>query len=52
VYNGLPPSGHARWTIAALEAGKHVLCEKPFAMNAGEAKATVDVAERTGKVLV
>jgi predicted dehydrogenase len=52
VYNGLPPSGHARWTIAALEAGKHVLCEKPFAMNAGEAKAMVDAAERTGKVLV
>jgi predicted dehydrogenase len=52
VYNGLPPSGHARWTIAALEAGKHVLCEKPFAMNAGEAKAMVDVAERTGQVLV
>ena len=52
VYNGLPPSGHARWTIAALEAGKHVLCEKPFAMNAAEAQAMVDTAARTGKVLV
>ena len=52
VYNGLPPSSHARWTIAALEAGKHVLCEKPFAMNAGEAQAMVDAAGRTGKVLI
>ena len=52
VYNGLPPSGHARWTIAALEAGKPVLCEKPFAMNAGEARAMVDAAERTGNVLI
>ncbi|MGR9093418.1 MAG: Gfo/Idh/MocA family protein, partial [Gammaproteobacteria bacterium] len=52
VYNGLPPSGHARWTIAALEAGKQVLCEKPFAMNAGEAQAMVDAAERTGNVLI
>jgi predicted dehydrogenase len=52
VYNGLPPSGHAHWTIAALEAGKHVLCEKPFAMNAEEAQAMVDAAARTGNVLV
>ena len=52
VYNGLPPAGHAHWTIAALEAGKHVLCEKPFAMNAAEAQAMVDAANRTGKVLV
>ena len=52
VYNGLPPSGHARWTIAALEAGKPVLCEKPFAMNVGEARAMVDAAERTGNVLI
>ena len=52
VYNGLPPSAHARWSIAALESGKHVLCEKPFAMNAAEARMMVDAAERTGNVLI
>ena len=44
VYNGLPPSEHARWTIEALKAGKHVLCEKPFAMNADEASAMVEAS--------
>ena len=52
VYNGLPPSGHARWSIAALEAGKHVLCEKPFAMDASEAQAMVDVAGQSGNALI
>ena len=52
VYNGLPPSGHASWSIAALEAGKAVLCEKPFAMNADEAQAMVDAAEKTGGILI
>lgn len=52
VYNGLPPSSHASWSIAALEAGKHVLCEKPFAMNAGEAQAMIEAAERTGNLLI
>jgi predicted dehydrogenase len=52
VYNALPPAGHARWTIAALEAGKAVLCEKPFALNAGEARAMVDAARRAGKPLL
>jgi predicted dehydrogenase len=52
VYNALPPVGHAEWTIAALEAGKAVLCEKPFAMNAAEARAMTDAATRTGKLLM
>jgi predicted dehydrogenase len=52
VYNGLPPNGHARWSIAALEAGKHVLCEKPFAMNARQASKMVEAAARTGNVLI
>jgi predicted dehydrogenase len=52
VYNALPPAGHARWTIAALEAGKAVLCEKPFARNASEARAMVDAADRTRGLLL
>lgn len=52
VYNALPPSEHARMSIVALEAGKHVLCEKPFALNAGEAKRMRQVAEATGSRLI
>ncbi|HEX4181028.1 MAG TPA: Gfo/Idh/MocA family oxidoreductase [Caulobacteraceae bacterium] len=52
IYNGLPPAGHAEWTIAALEAGKTVLCEKPFARNAEAAAAMVAAAERTGQILL
>jgi predicted dehydrogenase len=52
VYNALPPAGRLEWTVAALEAGKAVLCEKPFCMDAGEARAMVAAAERTGGVLM
>lgn len=52
VYNPLPMHLHAHWTIAALRAGKDVLCEKPFAANAAEAELMVAAAAETGRVLV
>lgn len=52
IYNALPPSEHARWSIAALKAGKHVLCEKPFAMNADEAAQMLEAAQSTGNRLI
>lgn len=52
VYNALPPAGHAQWTIAALQAGKAVLCEKPFARNAAEAEAMVAAARTAGVPLL
>jgi predicted dehydrogenase len=51
IYNPLPNSLHAEWTIRALRAGRHVLCEKPFASNAKEATEMANVATETGKVL-
>ena len=52
VYNALTPSRHADLSIAALKAGKHVLCEKPFAMDAAEARAMVAAAQASGNVLM
>jgi xylose dehydrogenase (NAD/NADP) len=48
VYVALPVSMHTQWTLQALEAGKHVLCEKPFATGPTDAARCVDAAERPG----
>jgi D-xylose 1-dehydrogenase (NADP+, D-xylono-1,5-lactone-forming) len=52
VYNALPNSMHHQWTIAALKAGKHVLCEKPLASNAAQAEEMFDVAAKCGRLLM
>ena len=52
VYNALPPSMHAEWTIAALRAGKDVLCEKPFTMTAAEAARVVAAAAESGRRVI
>lgn len=52
VYNALAGDSHGPLSIAALEAGKHVLCEKPAAMRASEARAMVAAAEKAGKRLI
>lgn len=46
-----PPFAHAQPTIAALESGKHVLCEKPFALDPAEAERMVEAADKSGKFL-
>jgi predicted dehydrogenase len=46
-----PNKSHSEITVAALESGKHVLCEKPMAINSAEAKKMLDAAKRTGKKL-
>ncbi len=52
VYVPLPASEHGAWSLRALDAGRHVLVEKPFARNAAEATKMVRVASRSGRLLV
>ncbi len=51
IYNPLPNALHVPWTIRALEAGKHVLCEKPIALDAAEAGALLEARRRSGKLV-
>src|SRR6266487_1583018 len=46
IYNPMPNHLHVPWSIKALEAGKHVLCEKPIALTAAEAQTLIDVARQ------
>jgi predicted dehydrogenase len=52
VYVPLPNSMHVEWTLKALEAGKHVLCEKPFSLHAEGTKKPVEVARSAGLALM
>ncbi|MCU1387650.1 MAG: oxidoreductase domain protein [Ilumatobacteraceae bacterium] len=52
VYIPLPNNGHRPWILAALAAGKHVLCEKPLTMSAADTAEVFDAAEAAGRVLM
>jgi xylose dehydrogenase (NAD/NADP) len=51
VYISLPNTMHAEWSIRSVEAGKHVLCEKPFTRHPEEVTAAFDAADRAGRLL-
>jgi predicted dehydrogenase len=51
IYNPLPNHLHVPWSIRALDAGKHVLCEKPIARDAAEASQLIPARERTGRLV-
>ncbi len=51
VYNPLPNELHVPWTLKGLEAGKHVLCEKPIGLDANEARQLIEARERSGRLV-
>ena len=51
IYNPLPNELHVPWTLKALEAGKHVLCEKPIALDAREARMLIEARASSGKLV-
>ncbi len=51
VYISLPNTMHREWSIRSLEAGKHVICEKPFSRHPDDVEQAFDAAERTGRLL-
>lgn len=52
IYISLPNSLHIEWSIKAMRAGKHVLCEKPAAMNVAQLKEAIAVANETGLIFM
>ena len=52
VYISLPNSLHVEWSVRALAAGKHVLCEKPLTRSPKDAEEAFDAAERAGRILM
>ena len=52
VYISLPNTLHCEWSIRAVEAGKHVLCEKPMSRHVGDVESAFDAAERNGRILM
>ncbi|HEX6705185.1 MAG TPA: Gfo/Idh/MocA family oxidoreductase [Albitalea sp.] len=52
IYNALPNHAHLPWTLTALQHGKHVLCEKPLALSAGEVEQMRDASRASGRLVL